>query len=394
MVVDAAIEEYSILRDPPDALRSVVEMAAFVADVPMATINVLTSTTQHQTSVVGFDAGICDREDSMCGRTVELGRPIVVSDASHDERFRDNPFVNGEIGEVRFYASFPLRMRGAIVIGTLCVFDSRPREIDADQEQSLATLADRIVDVLELGRRTRELTQALEESSRLRDELRTSNERLSSFAGSVSHDLAGPLSTVTLALGQLEDELETPGSPPAAMSRWVATGLRGADRMSSMIAEYLAFARLGGDLQLRPVGVEEVVVEACLDLGLDPEAGPVRRTPLPRVMADPRHLRAVLQNLLSNAVKFSVEEPSIEISARQVGSCWRVEVADRGIGITEEDADRVFEPLARVDQEVEGTGIGLSTSRLIIQGLGGRIGIEPRAGGGAVAWFELPTAAD
>lgn len=393
MAVDAAIAEYDVIENPPEALRAVVEMAAIVAGAPMAAINILTSESQHQVAAVGFDASVCRREDSMCGLAVEQRSPILVPDAQHDDRFRENPFVTGEIGDVRFYASHPLTVRDGVVIGTLCVFDVVARELDETQRRSLLLLAERIVDILELARRTRELDAAVHEMTELQDELRRSNEHLSAFAGEVSHDLAGPLSTVTLSLGQIEDRLEARPDEAGDLGRWVETGLRGADRMYAMIREFLAFARVGGLVDPRPTDLSAVTADACLDLGVEPGDQRVVVGELPVVLGDAGQLRAVMQNLLTNAFKFSDGTAPVEIGAVEVEGGWRVEVADRGVGIAAEDARRVFEPLVRIDEAAEGTGIGLSTCRRIIRAQGGEIGLEPREGGGTIAWFALPAAA-
>jgi GAF domain-containing protein len=127
----AAITVYDAVRKPPRAeLDSVVELAARIAGVPMATVDIVTDTEQHQISTYGFEGGVCAREDSMCKITVATGQPVVVSDASRDDRFADNPFVTGVLADVRFYASFPLVGREGVVIGTLCVFDEVVRPVD------------------------------------------------------------------------------------------------------------------------------------------------------------------------------------------------------------------------------------------------------------------------
>ncbi len=105
----AEIDHYRVLTRPPrQDLLALVEVAAQVAQVPMATINLITATEQHQIATTGFDASVCLREDSMCASVLHLDHPVIVADASRDERFRDNPFVTGEIGNVRFYASHQL----------------------------------------------------------------------------------------------------------------------------------------------------------------------------------------------------------------------------------------------------------------------------------------------
>ena len=183
------IGRYRVLVEPPRAdLLALVE-AAQVARVPLATINLITDTEQHQIATTGFDASVCAREDSMCNLVLHEKAPVVVRDASQDPRFRDNPFVTGEIGDVRFYATHQLRTPAGVVVGTLCVFDTEPRELTDEQEEALVKLADRVVDLLELELRTRELTRAVDQLQEARHELERSNEVLTAFAGQVAHDL-------------------------------------------------------------------------------------------------------------------------------------------------------------------------------------------------------------
>src|SRR5687767_11277086 len=128
---EKALEAYDVLRSPPRReLEALVELAAKVTGVPMATINLITTTQQWQVATYGFAAAVCDREDSMCRFVVESGEPILLPDASLDERFRDNPFTTGEIGDVRFYASYPLETPAGVVLGTLCVFDTEAHPVD------------------------------------------------------------------------------------------------------------------------------------------------------------------------------------------------------------------------------------------------------------------------
>src|SRR5687767_3891531 len=166
----------------------------------MATINLITDAQQHQVAAVGFDAAVFRREDSMCSAVLHEGRPVVVPDASLDERFRDNPFVTGVIGDVRFYATHQLVTPNGIVIGSLCVFDTVARELTDDQERAIVALADRVVDLLELELRTRELAGTVSQLELARAELQRSNEQLAGFAGQVSHDLLNPLTAVSMSL--------------------------------------------------------------------------------------------------------------------------------------------------------------------------------------------------
>ena len=379
------IDKYRVLTRPPRKdLLALVEIAARVAAVPMATINLITDTEQHQIAAHGFDAGVCAREDSMCNLVLHVGHPVIVADASRDPRFCDNPFVTGAIGHVRFYATHQLVTPQGVVIGTLCVFDLEPRVLDDDQARALSALADRIVDLLELELRTRELERA-------QQELQRSNEQLTAFAGQVSHDLLNPLTAVSMSLRLAQEQLEEPGGGsrvPWLLERAVG----GAERMQSLIDDLLAFARIGGRLSRLPVPLDEVVRDVREDLATVLETATVDVGRLPRVVGDPVQLRAVLQNLVANAAKFTRpgEPARIAISAERRDTTWRLRVVDHGIGVPPEDRERVFEPLARVDDRVPGSGIGLATVRRVIEAHAGRIGLTETPGGGTTVWFDLP----
>lgn len=387
------IDRYRVLVEPPRAdLTALVDIAAQVAQVPLATINLITSTEQHQIATTGFDASICAREDSMCNLVLHEDAPVIVPDASQDPRFKDNPFVTGEIGDVRFYATHQLRTPKGVVIGTLCVFDTEPRELGDDQEEALVQLADRVVDLLELELRTRELTRAIAKLEETRTELERSNEVLTAFAGQVAHDLRNPLSAVKMSLELLEDQMASPDLDPDTLAYVATRANSGAERMQQLIDDLLAYARIGGHMAHTEVDLGRVLEDVRADLAVPLAGATLEAGDLPVVLGDPVQLRAVLQNLVANSAKFTRpgEPAHIEVRAVGDGDVWRIEVVDHGLGVPEGDRERVFAPLARVHDDVDGHGIGLATVRRIVDAHRGRIGIEETPGGGATVWLELP----
>ncbi len=387
------IDRYRVLVEPPRKdLTALVDVAAQVAQVPLATINLITDTEQHQIATTGFEPSICAREDSMCNLVLHEKAPVIVPDASQDPRFKDNPFVTGEIGNVRFYATHQLKTPGGVVIGTLCVFDEEPRELSDEQEEGLVKLADRVVDLLELELRTRELTTAVEQVERARTELERSNQVLTAFAGQVAHDLRNPLSAVKMSLELLEDQMASPELDGDTLAYVASRANSGAERMQSLIDDLLAYARVGGQMKRERVDLAAVMEDVRSDLSVPLADADLQVGDLPVVEGDPVQLRAVLQNLVANSAKFTPpgEQARIEVRGTGQGDVWRIEVVDHGLGVPEEDRERVFAPLARAHDDVEGHGIGLATVRRIIDAHRGRIGIEETPGGGATVWVELP----
>jgi signal transduction histidine kinase len=373
-VREQAIEDYHVLdAQPRRELEALTELAALCAGVPMAGINVITGTQQWQVAAHGFEASVCDREDSMCARVLHESVSVLVHDARADERFRDNPFVTGQLGAVRFYASHPLTTPDGLVIGRLCVFDEKPHEVGPTLATALATIAGRIVDVLELELASRRL--------------RVANERLGAFAGQVSHDLKNPLAAIRMSVELARDEV----GDDDGLAQLLDRAQRGARRMDAMITELLFFARGGDDPVPVDVDLGVQLTDVLEDLGDVAAPGQVQASgELPVVRGDSVQLRAVLQNLVANAVKFSDPGAPVSVSAERLPAGWWVGVADRGPGIAADDRDRAFEPLVRLDRSRPGSGIGLATCRRIVEAHGGRMGIADHEGGGAVVWFELP----
>ena len=382
---DRALAAYDVLGGAPRRdLDALVELAAQVAGVPFAVVNLLSSRHQHQVATAGFEGETTPCDDSMCRNVVESGQPIMLDDASQDPRFADNPWTTGAIADVKYYGSHPLRTPDGVVIGTLCVFDSEAHRVTPEAAKGLAQLADRVVDVLELELASRRLSE-------VNTRLTTSNERLANFAGQVSHDLKNPLTSISLSLEALEMEVTDPYQVDT-----VARARRGVDRMNDMIGNLLDFASQGDAPGQARVDLSSEVEAALDDLTGRIDRSLVRVGPLPVVRGDASQLRSVLMNLIDNAAKFTLvgEQPDVEVGSQPLDGHHRVEVRDRGRGIPDDKHERVFAPLARLDKTVEGSGIGLATCRRIIEAHGGTMGVDDREGGGSVFWFTLPAHGD
>jgi signal transduction histidine kinase len=389
---DDAIARYGALEQTGGRdLQALAELAALVCDVPNSAINLITRDQQHQIAAAGIDPSVCSREDSMCAVVLGDTDAVVAPDASLDPRFATNPFVSGVIDKVRFYASAPLTTPEGATIGRLCVFDTEPHELAAERAEVLKVVAARVVDVLELRLRSRQLEQSLDELSRTQDELSRSNELLSDFAGQVSHDLRSPLTAVLANAELLAEEPAVAADPDT--SRLVEATTAAGRRMAGMIDTILAYARVGAQLRRAGVDLEGVLDHVLSDLApvVDRRGARIERTSLPRVEADADQLYAVLLNLLSNALKFTTDQPPvISVAAEQSGGTWRVSVTDNGPGVPADQRTSVFERHARVDRSVEGSGIGLATARRAVEAHGGTIGLEEAPGGGTTVWFTLP----
>ena len=389
----AGFTAHDVLLNPPrqSEMVALLELGARVCHTRIAAIVLNTEEHQHALAAVGFDRkpsgealvnGLEPREGSAT---------VVVPDTRLDGRFSTGPWERGELGLVRFYASHALRTRAGDTLGSMVLMGTVPGFLDVSQRASLATIADRVVDLFELVIRTRELANTLAEVGLIRAELERSNERLASFAGQVSHDLRTPLTSLMLSLSLIQEQVQA-GETGPELEYLLSRAVNGSARMVSLIDDVLEYAKLGGTLKAVEVDLAEVMDEVRTDLESELDGVTLEVGNLPTVFGDRDQLRAVLQNLVSNAAKFRHpdRDPVVQVNARGVNRAWRVEVVDNGRGIDPEERERVFEPLARIGDDVEGSGIGLATCRRIIGAHGGAIGLDLSPSEGAKFWFELP----
>lgn len=390
---DQEIERYQVLgAEPGRDLQALVDLAAQVAGVQAAAINMVTSDQAHAIATTGVAPYSCTREDSMCTPVLADPAAVVVADARRDGRYAENPMVTGVLAHVRFYASIPLRTSAGDVIGRLCVFDPSPHTLDAQQETGLHTLADRVMDVLDLRLRNRQLEGSLTDLTHARDELRRSNDQLALFARQVSHDLRTPLTGVIANIESLLDEPAVGQDPDLASLAFLAQ--RSAERMAGLIEDFLGQATYGATVFKVDTDVREVMDSVMHDLGsaLRDSSAEVTVGELPTVCADPIQLYSVVLNLMSNAIKFARPgvPPRIGVHCVTLPDRWRIEVSDEGVGIPVEERSAVFDLAKRLDPLVKGHGIGLLTARRIVEQHGGRIGVSAERGLGTQVWLELP----
>jgi signal transduction histidine kinase len=310
------------------------------------------------------------------------GSDIHVADARLDERFAANPWVDGRLGNVRLYATALLRSPAGHSVGTLCVFDERPGRLPDHRLAALSKLADRVVDVLELQLRTRELATTVRELAR-------SQEHLAAFAGQVSHDLKTPL-TASLGYAELLSELPLVASDAHA-SRYAQRCLATGQRMLTMIEELLDFARIGGKLDQRRISLDEVMPLVVEDLGGLARDASVTWTG-DDFSADPLQVRVLLQNLVGNAVTYRRRDARCEVVVEALRTPVGTElvVADNGSGIPAERRADVLRPLARLRTDVPGTGLGLATCSRIVAAHGGTLHLGDTPGGGLTVTALLP----
>jgi signal transduction histidine kinase len=230
-------------------------------------------------------------------------------------------------------------------------------------------------------------------------ELRRSNAELEQFAYVASHDLQEPLRKVASFCQLLEkryrDQLDERGL------KYIDFAVDGAKRMQVLINDLLTFSRVGraSDV-LEPVPLDKPLNAAAtaLSTAIEETSAVIERPgSLPEVMGDATLLGMLWQNLIGNAIKFRAADrtPVIRITAdEQPDGGWRIGVADNGIGVPAEFADKVFVIFQRLHARdaYPGTGIGLALCKRIVEQHGGEMSLDTTYSGGTRIYFTLPAA--
>ena len=223
----------------------------------------------------------------------------------------------------------------------------------------------------------------------------------SAFLSRMSHELRTPLNSV-LGFAQLLDMDVLEEQQHEAVGHI----LRAGHHLLSLIDEVLDIARIESgrlDLVLGPVAVRKVVHDAVdLTRPVAEDRGIVLTLDLgdlaedAHVTADRQRLLQVLLNLLSNGVKYNRQDGTLNVSVRCDGEVTVFTVTDTGFGIDPADAGRVFEPFDRLGAErsgVQGTGVGLTLSKHLVEQMGGTIELSSESGEGATFLVRLPSSA-
>ena len=277
-----------------------------------------------------------------------------------------------------------IRYRARHADGRWVVLDTRGQAINAESgaPAGAVVVSRDVTSELEIEDEMRAAVKVAEQASMAKSE----------FLSRMSHELRTPLNSV-LGFTQLLEMDELPDHQGEAVGHVMRAGRH----LLNLIDEVLDIARIeSGNLELltEAVSLEDVVGEAVdlsrplaerrgVEIALDAGHG---QGPL-HVLADRQRLLQVLLNLLSNAVKYNRAGGRVDVSLEVADRDWvRITVADTGMGISPEDIGRVFEPFDRLGAEhsgVEGTGVGLTVSKHLVERMGGSVGVQSRPGEGS-----------
>ena len=215
----------------------------------------------------------------------------------------------------------------------------------------------------------------------------------SALLDSLAHDIKTPLTSIKAAVTSLL------GNPAPADRELLTIINEEADRLNDLAAEVIAMSRIeAGKLHLEkhPIAAADLIAAVTAEYApaLKGRAVTVNLPPdLPQAEGDPEFAQQVLKQILGNALKYSPAGSPVVISAARNGAKIVIGVADRGVGIEENERALIFEKFFRGRQhrfDTQGTGMGLAIAKGIVEAHGERIWVESERGQGSAFYFSLP----
>ncbi len=313
-------------------------------------------------------------EGSIAGAVMKSGDPIVIADAQRDPRHFGG--VAQQLGsETRTLLAAPMVIKDRC-IGVLEALNKKGgASFSQDDVDTLMTLASQAAVAIENARLIGALRTAYKRLGEL-DKLK------SDFISIASHELRTPLSLILLYAAVLQEQMGDGGGGE------IDAVLRAATRLKHIIETMLNLRYLEtGQMDLSPLrfDLRAEVQSACEDYqSLAETGGVILKAALPKeemsIYADQEKIRVVLDNLISNAVKFTPAGGQVQVALRRRGDDLEFSVADTGMGIPQEDLERIFERFYQVEDHMTrrqgGMGLGLAIVRGLVDLHGGRVWAE------------------
>lgn len=383
----AAVRSYNLLDTLPERdFDNITALTASICDVPIALVTLLDADRNFLKSHYGINFSESPRNISFCGHAIlDESNIFIVEDARKDPRFIDNPLVTDM--QAIFYAGVRLVNSEGYPLGTLCVFDKKPRTLSKQQKSALGALAYQVVNLFEARKRNRTLMA-------VQQELKEKNEELKNFAGIVSHDMKMPLANMIITSDMLRTKY---GSLLDAQGKEYLDYIK---QSSFTLSEYITgllehyesdkTASLKGECFDSHDLLEDII--ELLNINIDCEIN------LPEenieMQANKAALEQILLNLITNSLKYNDKEKiKIDIGCTEENGFYNFKISDNGIGIPKDKIKHIFDlfvTTGNLDRNgKKGNGIGLSTVKKLVNKLNGEIDVSSILGKGTTFQFSI-----
>ena len=381
-----AVKEYKLLDTlPEEDFDNITNLVANICDVPISLITLLDADRNFLKSHYGIPFNESPRNISFCGHAILDKSPIfIVEDATKDERFYNNPLIKDH--NVKFYAGVPLINPEGFPLGTLCVYDVKPKKLTKQQQEAIIILAKQVVNLFELRLKNNQLTNAYY----LLDERHQS---LKTFAGKVSHDLKSPLANITSLSQLFKDELKA--SNPEIDLEYLDFIEESADTLRAYIDGILKHYKSEALLQdkKQTIDLSNIFNDVKQMLSLkdtqfklknNPNLGDINKSAITQIIL----------NLVDNAVKYNTNNnPLVVLDYKENETHHHFSVSDNGNGIPDSKKESLFDLFNTAHDSDKygnkGTGIGLYTVKTLVEKLGGEVSLTSKVNEGTTFSFSV-----
>jgi len=372
-----ALKDYSILDTLPEKeFDEITALASFICKTPISLISLIDDKRQWFKSKQGLDANETARELAFCAHAINKPNELlVVSDSRKDDRFSDNPLVT-DAPYVIFYAGVPLISDTGLPLGTLCVIDNTPRELDSEQLQALQFLANQLSRLLEKRKEQMKLQMLIKE-------LENKNNSLNNFVRIAAHDLKSPLHCITmlsdLFLSDNSNKINSEGVEMISNIKNASTEL------SDLIDGIMKYSMDASVIskEKKSINLKELfqTVSAIVDPNNCAKIN-LLFSESAQIFTNHTALEQILINILSNSIKYNDKENTvIDIEFRVETDNVFLTISDNGPGINEADRERIFEIFQTASKSDKfgrkGSGIGLATVKSLVTILDGKVEVFP-----------------
>ena len=359
-----------------ESFDALTKLASLICKAPISLISLVDQDRQWFKSKVGLEATQTPRDIAFCAHAILEDSVMVIPDSAKDERFHDNPLVTGS-PFVKFYAGAPLKTSRGYNIGTLCVIDHVARDLNDEQIMMLNLLATQVSYILETRKELIRLARQ--------------NQNLEDFARSISHDIKSPLTILSCFTDILEKDIQSLKGN-AKILKHTSTLRTQIGSIQQLVAGIIELARATTTTQqtFQEINLSEFFHELMQGYSIVKNVSYQIDDQLKTILSNPTELTQVFSNLVSNAVKNCDKEKClIKFSAHDNGEMYAFSVEDNGPGIPSEHHERLFKLFETLDPQKakDGSGIGLSIVKRLIEKHRGAIGIESDGKNGTKIWF-------
>ena len=384
----AAVEKYQLLDTlEEDAYDNITALLSYVCDAPISLITLLDKDRNYLKSHHGVPFSESPREISFCGHAINSNAAItIVKDAREDERFIGNPLVKEH--NAIFYAGAPLVDSDGFKLGTVCVYDNKPRTLNDNQINAIVSMAKQVVHLFEQRYQNLKL-------ERYQKTLKRRNANLEKFSGVVSHDLKSPLSNIISLTQLLEEENKhtLTGESLEYLEHLKTSSFTLKEYIDGLLRFYKSDELLVDDF--KDVDVRTLINKVMLISDVKQEVTVKVDTTIERLFIKEAPIMQVLTNLVTNAIKYNSKlEKKLHIHITETEGFYEFALVDNADGIPEAYLDKIFDLFAIVGQKDNkghlGTGIGLATVKKIIENLEGTITVTSKINEGSTFRFSIP----